>query len=529
MAKAVTNTQHYSDIAMAIRTKTGKTQELRPSEMAAEISSIETAKPEIWQRPNYLPDYSKVNLETQEVLYLTYDTTIVKRKSNFISITVTGSPTTIEWGTLNNGILTVSDSATLDSGGTYRASLPTNLGRYVVYRIKPSGTTHITRWYLNSSEPTIANQRITAFKQPLIEVYCRLPYVNHLGGYMASCHTISYAQYGACNPTSMSSAFAYSYAIERIYFEDLDTQNCTTFVSAFRNCNRLKYMDFDLTVTNKCTSLQTMFYCLREIENFPFDFASWDTSKVTSFADMFNGCCSVEDLNVQSWDVSSATSFSSTFASCMRVRDIDVTRWVAPKCTTVYSMFSGCHNLEEIDISNLGTDLITTVRYFAYNCGSLLKVDVSNLVTNKCTDMRNAFASDVRVVEIIGLDTWDTSSIDNAAECFYNMNCISELDLQALDLSGITKVAQTANFLRYATELEVLTLPPTLNYLGQYFISNANHIREYHFLNPTPATLYNATLFPKYIGMKMYVPVGSLNAYKSAWSGYVDYLVEEGT
>lgn len=528
MAKAITNTQYYYDIADAIRTKTGKEDTFSPSEMANEILGITTGDTEQWVRPAELPDYSKIDISNDEVLYLTYDTQLVKLASNFIGITIAGTATIIEWGTLNNGVFTVSQSTTLASGGTYRATLPDNIGKYVVYRIKPSGASHITRWYLNNSEPTIASQRITAFKQPLIEVYCRLPYVNYLGAYMASCHTISYTQYGACNPTSMSSAFAYSYAIERIYFEDLDTQNCTTFASAFRNCHRLKYMDFDLTVTNKCTSLQTMFYCLRDIESFPFDFASWDTSKVTSFADMFNGCCSVKNLNVQSWDVSSSTSFQATFASCMSAREIDVSRWVAPRCTTIYSMFNSCHNLEEINLSSLGTNLITTIRYFAYNCGSLLKVDASNLVANKCTDIRDAFGSQVRIVEIIGLDTWDTSSVENAASCFYNMNCISELDLQAWNLSGITKVADTSNFLRYATELEVLTLPSTLNYLGQNFISNSNNIREYHFLNQNPATLYNSTLFPKYTGMKMYVPVGSLNTYKSAWSGYVDYLVEEG-
>lgn len=529
MAKAITNTQHYQDIAAAIRTKTGRTSTLKPSEMAAEIQSITTATPEAWSRPTELPDMTKINLGTQEVLYMTYDTTIVNRASNFIGVTVVGTATTIEWGTLNNGTLTVAGSTTLASGGTYRADLPTNLGQYVVYRIKPSGSGHITRYYLNSSNVTIASQRINSYKQPLVEVYCRLPYTNHLGGYLTSVHTVCYSQYGACNPTNMSSSFAYSYAIERIYFEDLNTQNCTTFASAFRNCYRLKHMDFDMVVTNKCTNLSTTFYCLRKIEHFLFDFSSWDTSKVTTFADMFNNCVAVKELNVSSWDVSSATSFSSMFNACEAVEQINISHWYAPKCTTVYYMFGTCQALEEIDISHLGSSLITNARYFAYNCGSLRKINVSNLVTNKCTDLRDAFESDTRIIDIIGLDTWDTSGVTMVGACFYNLNCITELDLSSWNLSNVTTLANTASFLRYATELEKLTLPATLNYMGQYFVSNTSQIREYHFLNPTPATLDSASLFPKYTGMKMYVPVGSLNAYKTAWSGYVDYLVEEGT
>ena len=40
MAKAVTNTQHYTDIANAIRSRTGKSGALKPSQMAAEIQDI---------------------------------------------------------------------------------------------------------------------------------------------------------------------------------------------------------------------------------------------------------------------------------------------------------------------------------------------------------------------------------------------------------------------------------------------------------------------------------------------------------
>lgn len=530
MAKSITNTQHYSDIATAIRTKTGRTSQLKPSEMAAEIQSIVTSTPESWSRSADIPDYSQVTLgNSDEVIYLTYDTTIAKLHSNFVSFGISGSATIVEWGTLTNGTFTIAGTATLANNGTYRAWLPTNLGRYVVYRIRPSATAHITRYYLNNSDITIGSQRINTQKQPLIEVYCRLPYVNTLAGYLVSYYTLSYIHYGSISVTNMSNAFAYGYSLENIYFEQLNTQNCTTFAGAFRNCYRLKHIDLDLSVTNKCTNLSVMFYCNRQIQNFPFDFSSWDVSKVTTFADMFNGCVSVHQLNVASWNVIQATSFSSSFANCQSLRIIDISQWYAPKCTTVYSMFASCSSLEYINLSGICQDLITTVRYAVYNCGSLKRVNVSNLVKNKCTDIREVFSSDTNLIEIIGLDTWDTSAAIYMSSCFYNTTCLSEVDISSWNLSSVTTLANAGSVFRYSAELEKLALPSTLNYLGQYFVSNTSEIREYHFLNPTPASLYDATLFPKYVGMKMYVPVGSLNAYKTAWSGYVDYLREEGT
>lgn len=529
MAKAITNTQYYYDIADAIRTKTGKEDTFSPSEMANEILGITTGDTEQWVRPAELPDYSKIDISSDEVLYLTYDTQFVKLASNFISITVVGTATIIEWGTLNNGVFTVSQSTTLASGGTYRATLPDNIGKYVVYRIKPSGASHITRYYLNTSDTTIANQRINAVKQPLIEVYCRLPYINNLGGPLTATNTVSFTHYGAISPTSMAQAFSNSYAIEHIFFESLNTELCTQFVSAFNNCYKIKYYDFDIKVTNKCTSLGSMFYCNRLTKVFPFDLQAWDVSHVTSLQSTFAGCVSLVSLDVDSWDVSAVTTLASTFNACNSLKHLNVQSWNAPLCTNVSTMFNSCQNLDEIDISNLGSDLITTAYIAFQNCYNLKYINVTNLIKDKCKDLRSTFAGCTRLIEIIGLDTWDTSAVTQAASCFYNIASISELDLSQLDLSDITTLANTASFMRYCTELEILTLPQTLHYFGQYFVSDTKQIREYHFLSSTPPSLYSATLFPKYAGMKMYVPVGSLDAYKQAWPGYVDYLVEEGT
>ena len=528
MAKAVTNTQHYTDIANAIRSRTGKSGALKPSQMAAEIQDIPDDPK--WVRPQELPDYSKITFSsTDEVLYMTYDTQLKNAHSNFVGFVINGTATIIEWGTLNNGTFTVAGTANLGSGGTYRATLPSNLGRYIVYRIRPNGTGHITRYYLASSDVVVNSQRIDSARQPMIEVYCRLPYLNNLSGYLTSQYSVSFTHYGAISPTSMYNAFAYSYYLEHIFFESLNTANCVSFAGAFRNCYHLIHMDFDLTVTNKCTTMATMFYCVRNLRYLPFDLSTWDVSKVTSFADTFNSCMSMRYLDVNGWDVSSAVQFSSMFSSCYVLSGLDVSQWEAPKCNTVYAMFYCCQCLDEIDISNLNTTLITNARYLFYNSTSLKKVKVNNLITNKCTDMREIFQNDTALIEIEGLDTWDTSGATMISSCFYNINNMSEIDISSWNLSGVTAIANAATIFRYCQNTEVIRLPSTLKYLGSYCFGGMSVVREYHFTSTTPATLTDNNSITKYAATKIYVPVGSLNAYKTAWPAFADNIFEEGT
>jgi len=53
---------------------------------------------------------------------------------------------------------------------------------------------------------------------------------------------------------------------------------------------------------------------------------------------------------------------------------------------------------------------------------------------------------------------------------------------------------------------------------------------EYHLLPTTPPTLANTNAFAGIVaGTKIYVPVGSLEAYQTAtnWSTYASYMEEE--
>jgi hypothetical protein len=66
--------------------------------------------------------------------------------------------------------------------------------------------------------------------------------------------------------------------------------------------------------------------------------------------------------------------------------------------------------------------------------------------------------------------------------------------------------------------------------IDTYAFYNCYGIAEYHLLPTTPPTLANKNAFNNIASdCIIYVPVGSLNAYKTAtnWSTYASYMQEE--
>jgi len=89
-----------------------------------------------------------------------------------------------------------------------------------------------------------------------------------------------------------------------------------------------------------------------------------------------------------------------------------------------------------------------------------------------------------------------------------------------------------SNSLQYNHSLTTLTIPENVTFIGTNVFNNCHGMSEYHFKPTTPPTLPNTNAFN---GIPsdciIYVPQGSLNAYKTAtnWSSYSSRIQEEPT
>ena len=82
----------------------------------------------------------------------------------------------------------------------------------------------------------------------------------------------------------------------------------------------------------------------------------WDTSRITSFDDMFIGRDDFNE-NVARWDTSAITTMQSTFYDAA-VFNCDISQWDISSTTTMRSMFSGATNFN-IDLSNWDVSQVT--------------------------------------------------------------------------------------------------------------------------------------------------------------------------
>lgn len=208
MSIGITDNQHYSDIADAIRYK-GVTGTFKPSEMAAAITSIpsggedEPTSPanDGWERPISMPKLENYFESSYSVFpgrdcWMTYDTSI-EEPFNFVSIKCHVGAVRYSWKLETYSVdeitheLRLVASKTYISNTTYRSVLPSNYGRYVVYHVQPADTSSTAFTVSLDSSNGVNGYYIDGYYQPAVEIYCTVGiltsnYMRHL-----------YAKYGS--------------------------------------------------------------------------------------------------------------------------------------------------------------------------------------------------------------------------------------------------------------------------------------------------------------------------------------------
>ena len=77
------------------------------------------------------------------------------------------------------------------------------------------------------------------------------------------------------------------------------------------------------------------------------------------------------------------------------------------------------------------------------------------------------------------------------------------------------------------TSLQEIDLPTALTEIGSCAFADCQDLKTIRVLGTTPATLSGTDQFNKNNGLKIYVPAASVDAYKTAWAEYKDYIVSD--
>ena len=120
------------------------------------------------------------------------------------------------------------------------------------------------------------------------------------------------------------------------------------------------------------TSMANMFnscYSLQSIPAFP-----GSVTAVTSMASMFNACYSLKSIPAFPGSVAAVTSMSSMFVNCSSLQSIPAFPSSLAAVTSMSAMFAGCYSLQSIPALNMtGITSATNVSSFVFICPSLTR------------------------------------------------------------------------------------------------------------------------------------------------------------
>ena len=266
-----TLTSLFTDIAGAIRSKTGDSAEIRADDFDTAIeaiptggSSIETIELSVTQNGNYIPDggkaYSKVSVSV---------------------------PQTAESGTLKSLLDTTKSSSYLFYG---------YLGSKVDSLISYSDTSNVTK--MNSMFSTCSNLDSV----PLFDT----SKVNSMRYMFDGCTNLNaIPQFNTSNVINMIGMLHSCIFLTSI--PELDTSKVTDMSYMFQNCSKLTTIP--QLNTSKVKNMSYMFYACSKLTTIP----QLDVSKVTNMNNMFSGCSSLKSILMTGIKVSFDISYSTKF------------------------------------------------------------------------------------------------------------------------------------------------------------------------------------------------------------------------
>lgn len=329
MADRIIQTDTLSDIADAIRLKTGKSGTITPLQMPDEISSISgggggSLTRSKWYRPPDFPDYDSLTDKSifsrnesggayQVNAFLTLSTQIPNanifciKTSHFSSCTL---------GTLSNGVFVPLQTISASSGYfTIDLDAYSSSYNYVVVHL------------VADTSDSLALQNVIAWsgasnetgRSPVVEIY------GLWDGF-----TITEVSYSPI-------AF-YTARYATIYGSNAGTNNVSGYSYA---PTWVEVIDFSKVETVMFNRPMTSMAALKQ-----FILPSGKTTVGRSASTLFKNCHSLESLNLNGADFSSVTSLEQFFSYCLSLKTLDLTNVDWSSVTKMTNTFSWCQSLE---------------------------------------------------------------------------------------------------------------------------------------------------------------------------------------
>ena len=285
--------------------------------------------------------------------------------------------------------------------------------------------------------------------------------------------------------------------VKTILFNTFDTSKATTFASMFQNCLALISIDLSSFETPLITSMASMFNGCEKLTS--ANLSGISTSNVTNMESLFSGCVKLGSISF-SFDTANVTKMNSMFADCATLTILNLNEDIfdTSNVETMASMFSGCSKLQTITWgTNFSTSKVTDISYMYYQCTSLTELDLSKFDFSKVTSFDNAFnLGDNKAIESINGQIKANPTQKIPITCDMTVGYWSYSDGGIVD----SMYVYTSGKYSYIRRHETTFLSSWKNYYSGY----AN-IKSITFSSTVPGSSYTLNSINVGTGIKTYV------------------------
>lgn len=198
----------------------------------------------------------------------------------------------------------------------------------------------------------------------------------------------------------------------------------------FYDCEKLTTIEgMENLNTSQVTAMQEMFDGCKSLQS--IDLSHFDTSNVENFIGMFANCTGLTSLDVSKFNTSKATTMDSMFRSCSKLTTVDTSKFDTKNILSLRWMFGYCRGMTSIDLSNFDTQSLKTVELMFQNCTNLRTIDLSSFDTQKVTNTRKAFDGCSQLKTIYTTENFTVDKVTDSEAMFDG--CTSLLGAIAFD------------------------------------------------------------------------------------------------
>lgn len=190
--------------------------------------------------------------------------------------------------------------------------------------------------------------------------------------------------------------------------------------------------------SSKVTNLSRMFQGgIVESVNFGSNF---DTSHVTTMGQMFWKTTGITSLDLSSFSSESLSTVGEMFTGNTNLQSVTLgNSFTLSDVTSMANMFNGCSSLESIDLSMVTFENVTTISNLFDGASALTNITLGqNINAEKLTDASSAFKGTSSLAEL-DLSSFHAPNLANMSDMFRTTG-VKNLDLSSLGATSITNI-----------------------------------------------------------------------------------------